>query len=128
MAVENATLQGSRAGALGCLRPDGTRAGQASEGQILDAAHRAGGGLLKRESLRLTTSVFSSLANAGAGIGGVQGAAGTAGQTVSYTLTYDQPLILVGAAIGRTTYTHTGTITIKNEPFANGGANAQPCT
>lgn len=127
IATENALLHASRAGSLGCEQPDGTRAGQAGQQTILAAARAAGGGLLVRDRLTLETEVFPSVKVANTGTGGAKGAAGTAGQTVVYTLTYDQPFFLVGGLLGKASQRHTGVIVIKNEPFSKAAANAQTC-
>lgn len=135
VAVENALLHASRAGSLGCLQPDGSRAGQAGINDIKKAARIGGGadsqgagGLLGGSSLALTARAFNSLAAANAQTGAMSGT-GSSGQFVEYKLTYDPPVIFIPAQFRpRSTYAHGGTVTIKNEPFNNGGAGAQACS
>lgn len=125
-AMENAVLQASRTGSLGCLQPDGSRAGQASAATILEDARTAGSGILNGNSLRIAMNAYGTLQQAGLRTGGTLGA-GSGGQTVVYTLTYDAPLLFVGGFLGKSSYTHTGTVTVRNEPFSAGGASAAPC-
>lgn len=127
VAMENATLKASRSGSLGCLQADGTRAGQVTEATLKAAAVEGGGGLLAARDLTLTASVYASLSGARSGSGGTAGSAGTGGQIVVYTLTYTRPYLLVGTLASLNSRNHTGTIIIKNEPFAEGGASAAGC-
>lgn len=142
IAVENALLQASRVASLGCRQRDGTRAGQAGINEIRKAARIGGGadaygmgGLLGGSSLALSALAFNSLAAANATPAsdgkrtGSVGGTGTGGQIVEYKLTYDPPVIFIPQQFRpRSTYAHGGTVTIKNEPFNNGGAGAQPCS
>ncbi|WP_343897173.1 TadE/TadG family type IV pilus assembly protein [Craurococcus roseus] len=142
VAVENALLQATRAASLGCRQSDGTRAGQAGMNEIMKAARIGGGadaagigGLLSGSSLALSALSFNSLAAANADAAqngtrtGSASGTGAGGQIVEYKLTYDPPLIFIPKQFRpRTTYAHGGTITIKNEPFSNGGTGAQRCS
>lgn len=126
IAMENAVLRASRVGSLGCLQADGTRSGQVGPTTLLAEAKDAGAGFLNDSSLKIAATAYSSLAQASARSGGASGA-GSGGQTVVYLLTYNSPLLFAGGLIGKPFYTHSGTITIRNEPFASGGAGAASC-
>ncbi len=136
VALDNAALKASRAGSLGCERPDGSRAGQSSQGAIERAARAAGHGLLNGNLRAEPTSYKSARAaiddnkpNRG---GGTRGA-GVGEHTVVYTLRYDQPSVFIKnfttpwGTISRENYVHTAVVTVQNEPFPDARPGAAPC-
>jgi hypothetical protein len=125
--VETATLTASREGSLGCKQADASRSGIASAAQLIDAAHKGGAGFLRRSSISVDTKVYPNLAQAASGTGGSSGGGGASGQVVVYTLSYEQPAMVVGKLLGRPKYTHRNIITIKNEPFERAEGNASAC-
>lgn len=129
VAVENALLQATRVASLGCRQADGNRSGPAGKNQILPVARTAGKGLLGGNSLDLNSTAYSTLARANDKIGGTPGT-GLGGQIVQYSLIYNPPLRFsyVALKLGRSSYAHGGTITVKNEPFPDGGGGATACS
>ena len=77
-------------------------------------------GFLQSANLTVTSSIYSGLSGGRSGTGGSSGA-GSGGAIVGYTLTYNRPFItpLATALLGRSQFTHTARLLVKNEPFDN---------
>jgi len=133
--LDNAALKASRAGSLGCERPDGTRAGQSSQAAVERAARAAGRGLLNGK-LEVKPTHYRSARAAIADSkreSGTRGA-GLGGHTVVYELRYEQPSVFIRnfttpwGAIGRERYIHTAAVTVQNEPFPDARPGAPACS
>lgn len=124
-ALDHAALRASRYGSTGDDRPPGwMTTGQQNvptcrSANIRWMITRATNGMVRDGAgLQVTTASWGALSGAGNG-SGTEGA-GTGGQIVSYTITYDQPFITgaVAASIwGGNSFRHRAFLMIKNEPF-----------
>jgi Flp pilus assembly protein TadG len=127
MALDHASLRASRFGMTGSDTPPGWMMQNQQNVPTCRSANirwmitRATNGLLKDNSnLLVTTNTWSSV-NATRGGGGAAGA-GTGGQIVSYTVTYNQPFVtgLVAQSLwGGNSVRHQTFLVVKNEPFEN---------
>ena len=85
---------------------------------IATIASQSTGGFLNPNILMVTTSAYSNFASYQNSTGATAGA-GVGGNTVAYTLSYNQPYLTgLAQSILRTSgFTHVITIVVQNEPF-----------
>lgn len=117
MAVNDAAQEASRLGSLGTLPITGTR-----EDAIKAAVVTRAAGLLTSNYLTVTMQSYGSVYNYGhhASDATQTPGAGSSRQLVQYVVAYAQPLLTPFASTvlgGRTSFTHSTTIMVQNEPF-----------
>lgn len=125
-ALDHAALRASRYGITGSDTPPSWQTnGQQNvptcrSQNIAWLVTRSTGGLLQAANVTVTTANWSNVSNAGTGTG--TAGAGSAGQIISYTLTYRQPFItgaVASSLFGGNAFTHQAFLMVKNEPFQN---------
>ena len=117
MAINDAAQEASRLGSLGTLPATGTR-----EDAIKAAVVTRAAGLLTSDYLTITMQSYGSIYNYGhhAANATQTPGAGSGRQLVQYVVAYAQPLLTPLASTvlgGRTSFTHSTTIMVQNEPF-----------
>ena len=113
----------SRFGITGATALPGATGGSGNTADSRLAAMQAiviqnGGTLLSATNLQMAMSSFATFDNAMSATGGTTGP-GSAGQVVSYTLTYNQPYLTPIAAVlmGSANLIHTSQMVVLNEPY-----------
>lgn len=125
-ALDHAALRASRFGITGSNRPPLTRPNipLCRTDSIPWFASAVTNGFLRPDRLAVSMSSYAAYSASTARTGATRGA-GTAGQIVTYQLTYTQPYLLDGLVrliVGADAMTYQANITVRNEPFDD-----EPC-